>query len=108
VDADIGVQALSMGVPHKAIPITLGLCVGVASGVRNTVAWEIMHEARKERSVEPTTGRSPENFVRLRHPGGIVEVGASFDQNGAVRGAQVVRTGRRLMKGVVQIVFIDS
>ena len=42
-------------------------------------------------------------MVRIRHPGGLVDVGAEFDEKdgGTVRSAKVVRTGRRLMKGVV-------
>ncbi|GBE87907.1 Aconitate-delta-isomerase 1 [Sparassis crispa] len=95
--ADIVVRAFSMGVLHKAIPMTVGLCLGVAAGVRNTLPWQIVTQARKARGVDDPVGE----LVRIRHPGGIVDVGASFGADGQVLSAKVVRTGRRLMKGVV-------
>ena len=85
---DIVIHALSMGVLHKAVPMTVGLCLGVASKVEGTIAWSI------------TKGGSAE-LVRIRHPGGVVDVGAEFGEDGQVKSAKVVRTGRRLMKGVV-------
>ncbi|RDB20796.1 putative isomerase YraM [Hypsizygus marmoreus] len=90
---DIVVNALSMGVRHKAVPMTVGLCVGVASNIQNTLAWEIVRGSR-------TNGENNE-MVRIRHPSGIVDVGAEFSEDGSVKSAKVVRTGRRLMKGVV-------
>lgn len=85
---DIVIHALSMGVLHKAVPMTVGLCLGVASKIEGTIAWTI------------TKGASAE-LVRIRHPGGVVDVGAEFGEDGQVKSAKVVRTGRRLMKGVV-------
>ncbi|KAG5651306.1 hypothetical protein H0H81_009131 [Sphagnurus paluster] len=90
---DLVIHALSMGVLHKAVPMTVGLCAGVASNVENTLAWEIVQRS--------SIGREKRNMVRLRHPGGIVDVGAEFTEDGDVASAKVVRTGRRLMKGVV-------
>ncbi|KZV94739.1 DUF453-domain-containing protein [Exidia glandulosa HHB12029] len=87
-DADVYVRALSMGVPHKAVPMTLGLCVGVAGSTPGTIVARHIHTR--------DTG-----FVRIRHPGGLVEVGARFDSSGHVLAASVVRTGRRLMSGAV-------
>ena len=96
--ADVVVRAFSMGVPHKAVPMTVGLCLGVASGVRGTLAWELVHATRRARGdYQPALG----DLITMRHPGGTVEVGASFDSEGRVTSAKVVRTGRRLMKGVV-------
>ncbi|OBZ66233.1 putative isomerase YraM [Grifola frondosa] len=91
--ADIEIHAFSMGVLHKAVPMTVGLCLGVASGVEGTVASEIAKQAR--------AAHERGGMLRIRHPGGIVEVGADFGPDGEVRSAKVVRTGRRLMKGVV-------
>jgi 2-methylaconitate cis-trans-isomerase PrpF len=92
---DIVAHALSMGVLHRAIPLTVGLCLGVAANVKGTLAWEIAHRT--------FSTRSDEGVVRIRHPSGIVEVGAEFSTvgKGEVTSATVIRTGRKLMKGVV-------
>ena len=92
---DIVIHAFSMGVLHKAVPMTVGLCLGVAAGVEGTLAHDILTRARSARNAEPS------DLIRIRHPGGTVDVGAKFGEDGSVLNAQVVRTGRRLMKGVV-------
>ncbi|KAF7309728.1 DUF453 domain-containing protein [Mycena indigotica] len=89
-DADVMVHSLSMGVLHKAIPMTVGLCVGVAANIPNTLAWKIVQQKHP----------SKRNMVRIRHPGGSVDVGAEMNGDEA-KSAKVIRTGRRLMKGVV-------
>jgi 2-methylaconitate cis-trans-isomerase PrpF len=96
-EADIIIHAFSVGVLHKAVPMTVGLCLGVASGVKGTIAWDIVQFARQASG----RGREGKALVTIRHPGGTVDVGASFDKKGDVTCAKVVRTGRRLMKGVV-------
>lgn len=93
-EADIIVHAYSMGVLHKAVPMTVGLCLGVAAGVEGSIPWQI---ARARGAQISSTGDS---MVRIRHPGGIVAVGAART-DGEVTSAKVVRTGKRLMKGVV-------
>lgn len=90
---DIVIHALSMGVLHKAVPMTVGLCLGVAAKISGTIAWDIVHPTR--------TGAKSDDLTRIRHPGGYVDVGAKFDGDGSVLSAKVVRTGRRLMRGVV-------
>ncbi|KAF9479101.1 DUF453-domain-containing protein [Pholiota conissans] len=87
-NVSIVIHALSMGVLHKAVPMTVGLCLGVASKIEGTIAWDI-------------TKNSASELVRIRHPGGLVDVGAEFGSDGQVQSAKVVRTGRRLMKGVL-------
>ncbi|KAF9524991.1 PrpF protein [Crepidotus variabilis] len=87
---DIVVHALSMGVLHKAVPMTVGLCLGVASKIQGTIPWKI---------AKNTLSHSSE-YVRIRHPSGIVDVGPQLDGE-EVRSVSVLRTGRRLMKGVV-------
>ena len=96
-DADIVIHAFSMGVLHKAVPMTVGLCLGVAAGVEGTIANGIATRARASRDSAPNDS----SLVRMRHPGGNVDVGAKFGEDGTVLNAQVVRTGRRLMKGAV-------
>ncbi|KAL1735605.1 PrpF protein [Schizophyllum commune] len=96
-DADIVVHALSMGVLHKAVPMTLGLCLGVAANVEGTIAHRIAQQARAGQKRE----FQDEGLVRIRHPGGTVDVGAEIGEDGSVKSARVVRTGRILMKGTV-------
>ncbi|ESK85787.1 duf453 domain-containing protein [Moniliophthora roreri MCA 2997] len=91
-EVDVVVHALSMGVLHKAIPMTVGLCLGVAANTPGTLVWDIVKRPNKKKE---------SGIVRLRHPGGLVDVGGKFDADGTVTSAQVVRTGRRLMKGHV-------
>ncbi|KAG1725485.1 PrpF protein [Suillus paluster] len=93
-DHDIGVHAFSMGVLHKAVPMTVGLCLGVAAKVEGTLAWDLTEPMRLGKAREG-------ELVRIKHPSGVVEVGADFGANGEVVKAKVVRTGRRIMKGVV-------
>jgi 2-methylaconitate cis-trans-isomerase PrpF len=89
-DADIVINAFSMGVLHRAVPMTVGLCLGVAACVPHTLAWEALG------------GRRDTNeLLRIRHPSGVVEVGAELGKSGEVTSARVMRTGRRLMKGSV-------
>ncbi len=92
---DIVIHAFSMGVLHKAVPMTVGLCLGVASNIKDTLAWNIVQESRSTRS------SNGDELTRIRHPGGTVDVGASMGSSGKVESAKVIRTGRRLMKGVV-------
>ncbi|KAF9561872.1 DUF453-domain-containing protein [Agrocybe pediades] len=87
-EVSIVIHALSMGVLHKAVPMTVGLCLGVASKIQGTIAWNIVHG-------------NDSDLIRIRHPGGLVDVGAEFGSNGDVKSAKVIRTGRRLMKGLV-------
>ncbi|KAG0700167.1 PrpF protein [Suillus ampliporus] len=93
-DHDIVVHAFSMGVLHKAVPMTVGLCLGVATKVEGTLAWDLTHSMRLEKVRES-------ELVRMKHPSGVVEVGADFGADGEVLKAKVIRTGRRIMKGAV-------
>ncbi|OJA19641.1 hypothetical protein AZE42_06647 [Rhizopogon vesiculosus] len=92
-DHDIGILAFSMGVLHKAVPMTVGLCLGVAAKVEGTLAWDMTSSMRLRQAKES-------ELIRIRHPSGVVEVGANF-VDGEVLNAKVVRTGRRIMKGSV-------
>lgn len=96
-DPDIAVHALSMGVLHKAIPMTVGLCIGVAANAKGTLAWEIVQQSKGAKG----DSSGSKDLVRIIHPGGVVDVGAMFDEAGKVKVAQVVRTGKRLMIGRV-------
>lgn len=89
---DIGVHAFSMGVIHKACPATVALCLGVASKIKGSLAWDLVPSSQI---------RDPDSNVNLRHPSGDMMVGAKVNANGEVLAARAVRTGRRLMTGSV-------
>jgi hypothetical protein len=91
---NIVIHALSMGVMHKAVPMTVGLCLGVAARIEGSIAWEVMRKS-------PDSLGKDTDLVRIRHPGGLVDVGANFGGEGEVKSARVVRTGKRLMRGFV-------
>ncbi|KZV64507.1 DUF453-domain-containing protein [Peniophora sp. CONT] len=88
--AHLVVRALSMGVPHKAIPISVALCIGVAARTPGTLVAELVAGA-------DAGGK----LFRIRHPGGVVDVGADVAEDGEVHSAKVMRTGKRLMEGAV-------
>jgi 2-methylaconitate cis-trans-isomerase PrpF len=90
-DADVVVNAFSMGTLHRAVPMTVGLCLGVAACVPHTLAWDAV-------GGRP---RGSSELLRIKHPSGVVEVGAELGTAGEVTSARVMRTGRRLMRGVV-------
>ena len=91
-DVDIEVHAFSMGVAHKACPATLALCLGVASKIKGSLAWDLVPSSQT---------RDPDSLVNLKHPSGVLTVGASIDTDGTVLSAKAVGTGRRLMTGSV-------
>ncbi|KAF7559964.1 hypothetical protein G7046_g4189 [Stylonectria norvegica] len=61
-DIDIKCLALSMGQAHKAVPLTLALCLGAASQLPGTIASHLIGGKRKE-------------TVTIGHPSGKVDIG---------------------------------
>ncbi|KAI1144062.1 DUF453-domain-containing protein [Hypoxylon sp. FL0543] len=87
-DVDIRCLALSMGQAHKAVPLTLALCLGAAANTPGTIPEQ----------VRGTRGGS--DAVVIGHPSGTVEIGATIE-NGHIVSAELLRTARVLMKGQV-------
>jgi len=87
---DITCQALSMEQAHKAVPMTLGLNLGVATRITGTVAHALAKHS------DPVT-------TIVGHPSGRVEVGADISSEGDIISAKVIRTARCLMDGYVNI-----
>ncbi|MBM9593859.1 2-methylaconitate cis-trans isomerase PrpF family protein [Roseitranquillus sediminis] len=89
---DIGVRMVSIGKPHRAVPLTGGLCLGVAVRTPGTLPHRI--------------ARQRDGAIRIGHPSGTLEVDAEVVDRGdgpyAVHGA-VYRTARRLFEGHVLI-----
>jgi 2-methylaconitate cis-trans-isomerase PrpF len=88
--ASLEAIAVSMGLVHRAVPLTAALCLAAAARIPGTV-------------VHASTAPSG-SVVRIGHPLGQVEVRSDVDVTAAggavVNSVGVVRTARRLMRGV--------
>jgi 2-methylaconitate cis-trans-isomerase PrpF len=92
---DIVTQMMSMGLPHKATPLTGAVCLAVACKIAGTVANAVAN---------PESG-SREEF-RIGHPSGVLQLSAACERvDGAWRVAEagVFRTARRLFEGHVLV-----
>lgn len=87
---DLVVRALSVGQPHRAIPITVAMAVATASKLKGSVVY-------------PNASNKPidSDGVTIGHNSGKLLVNANFDVDGQVTDATVFRTARRIMEGTV-------
>lgn len=90
-NVDLFIRALSMGQPHKAVPMTVAMATAVAARLEGTVVSDVARN--RDHMVE--------DGVRIGHPSGTVVVGADITSEGHVKAAKVFRTARILMKGEV-------
>lgn len=91
-DVDILVRMISIGQPHRAVPLTGALCLAAACRVPGSVPFGM---------VSPAARTGP---LRIGHPSGVILVDAETEiAAGAilVRHATVYRTARRLFTGEV-------
>jgi hypothetical protein len=89
-ECDITARMISMGQPHRAIPVTGALCLAVASKVAGSVPHSLAR-----------SGAAP---MRIAHPSGTLVVDADIDTSDTVpqvRSATFYRTARRLFDGHV-------
>lgn len=88
-NVDLLARALSVGQPHKAVPITVALALAAAARVTNSTVADII------------AGKNPvdDAGVTIGHASGNLLVGANFDNDGALLSATVFRTARRLFEG---------
>jgi len=96
-DADVTVRMISIGQPHRAVPLTGAMCLAVASRIEGTVV---------NRITRPSA--SPGDPVRIAQPSGLTIVGAAVGRRGDgarhgwfAESTTVYRTARRLMEGWV-------
>lgn len=90
-EMDIAIRMISVGQPHRAVPITGSICLAVAARVPGTVAHELC--------------RAGDGPIRVGHASGTTMVDALVEETGdgswrADHGA-VFRTARRLFEGSV-------
>ncbi|KAL4923710.1 DUF453 domain protein [Aspergillus undulatus] len=85
---DLVVRALSVGQPHKAVPITVALALATAARLEGSTVYEVT----SLKKVDPSG-------TTIGHASGNILVGATFGENGGLEFATVFRTARRLFEG---------
>lgn len=91
-DADVLTRTISVGQPHKAIPLTGALCLAAAIRTPGTLAHELARRAYDDAR------------ITIAHPSGTIEVDAETRQDGerlTLPRASVYRSARRLLDGRV-------
>lgn len=86
-DMDFNARVISAGQPHKALPLTITLCLSVAAKIKGSIAYEMMSSHDGDQ-------------VRIGMPSGVLTAGAEIKDNKPVSGA-FFRTARKLFKGEV-------
>lgn len=89
-DVDLVVRALSVGQPHRAVPVTVAMALAAAAGVNGSIVQLNMSSER----VDP-------DGMTIGHSSGRLLVASHFDDNGNIRDVTLFRTARRLMEGRV-------
>ncbi|KAJ5053799.1 uncharacterized protein L3040_000090 [Drepanopeziza brunnea f. sp. 'multigermtubi'] len=89
-NVDLVVRALSVGQPHRAVPITVAMAVAAAANLEGSIVRGVLEGERVDQS-----------GITVGHPSGKILVGAKFDERGTLKKATVFRTARRLMEGFV-------
>lgn len=89
-DCDLVVRALSVGQPHRAVPLTVAMALAVAS----RLAGSTVNRCTSRDQIDASG-------ITIGHNSGKVLVGANFDSDGQVEDATVFRTARRIMQGAI-------
>ncbi len=88
---DISCRMISMGRPHRAIPITGALCLAAACKIPGTIA-------------EAAASGGQDDEIHIGHPSGVILVDAEISKRPEsihIERATVYRTARRLFQGEV-------
>ncbi|KAL3456767.1 PrpF protein-domain-containing protein [Aspergillus heterothallicus] len=113
-NADIRIQAYSMGLPHPSLQLTGAVTVAVALSYPGTIVAELA--STSGRRAPPTPERTPpppgeedeksaanlEREVRIAHSKGVIKVGVVMNKDGRVASCAVSRTARRLFEGRIR------
>jgi 2-methylaconitate cis-trans-isomerase PrpF len=86
---DLVVRALSVGQPHRAVPITVAMATAAAANIKGSTVYDNV-----------SSEKADPDGITLGHSSGKIVVGAKFDE-GSLAHATVFRTARRLMDGFV-------
>lgn len=91
---DLTIRMISMGRPHRAVPVTGALCLAASCRIGGSVPYQVLGRQQSE-------GDRP---IRVGHPSGVLPVDAlvtSTTGEPYVVSASVYRTARRLFEGHV-------
>ncbi|MGE5525347.1 MAG: 2-methylaconitate cis-trans isomerase PrpF family protein [Rhodospirillaceae bacterium] len=94
-DVDLTGRVISNGQPHRALPLTVSLCMAVAARLEGSV----VHQAAR-----PTD--NPDDPIRIAMPSGVLVVGANVRRKDAAWYAEqgaFYRTQRRMFEGSVLV-----
>jgi hypothetical protein len=94
---DVVARAISMGNCHRAVPLTVAMCLAVAARLEGSVVHE---------GLGPAARGDAGADVRLGHPSGVLPIAARVSRRQGEPWAETVtvyRTARRLMEGWVRI-----
>ncbi|ETS87661.1 hypothetical protein PFICI_01489 [Pestalotiopsis fici W106-1] len=80
-------RALSVGQPHKAIPVTVALAAAAAAKLPGSTVYQCVQHGG--------------DGLVINHASGTIKVDAKYDQDGDLEVATVFRTARRLMEGKI-------
>jgi 2-methylaconitate cis-trans-isomerase PrpF len=89
---DVTVRAISMGRPHRAVPLTAAMCLAVAARIEGTVVHDVTRVAR-----------SGKDDMHIGHPSGVIELATTVRNDGdwIAENVHLYRTARRLMEGAI-------
>lgn len=88
-DMDFNARVISAGQPHKALPLTITLCLAVAAKIKGSIANAMLTAHDQEQ-------------IRIGMPSGVLTAGAVIKENKPLSGA-FFRTARKLFKGEVMV-----
>lgn len=94
-DIDLTGRVISNGQPHRALPLTVSLCMAVAARIEGTVVSEVLRK-----------GQDAEAPIRIGMPSGILTVAATVkrkDGNWHAEQGAFYRTQRRMFEGQVLV-----
>jgi 2-methylaconitate isomerase len=89
---DVITRVISMGNCHRAVALTVAMCLGVAARVDGTVVRECAGNGSRD--------------IRLGHPSGVLPIDAAVSRRDGAAWAErvtVYRTARRLMEGFARV-----
>lgn len=92
-EVDIVARIMSMGTLHRSYAVSGGVSTAGAAAIPGTVAYDLVTDQARA-----------SDFIRIGHPGGIIDIGAAINKEGeeyVYLEAAVGRTARRLMEGYV-------
>lgn len=88
-DMDFNARVISAGQPHKALPLTITLCLAVAAKIKGSIAYEMLSSHEQEQ-------------IRIGMPSGVLTAGAAIKDDKPLSGA-FFRTAKKLFKGEVYL-----